>query len=164
MKPDAIAIANYFVEKAKEEGNTLTILPLVKLVYIAHGFLLALMDKSFLNPRFDKVEAWKYGPVIPSVYHSFKHNKSNPITECESALCLDGDKISFITPVIEDPSAKLVLNYVWSSYGYRSANELVTITHKPNSPWDRYYRPNMNIEIPDEATKFYYKKLVEELR
>ena len=70
---DAIAIANYFVEKSKEDKQCekLTLLRLVKYVYIAYGFALVLLGRSIINDRFDKVEAWKYGPVIPSVYHSF---------------------------------------------------------------------------------------------
>lgn len=81
MKENALAVANYFVELAEKEGKPITLLGLVKRVYIAHGFSLALFHKSLLDPRFDKVEAWRYGPVIPSVYHSFKQNRANPITE-----------------------------------------------------------------------------------
>ena len=73
METDALAIANYFVRKGLSDtvGEKLTLLRLVKYVYIAYGFSLALIDKSIINDRFDRVEAWKYGPVIPSVYHSF---------------------------------------------------------------------------------------------
>lgn len=80
-KPNALAVANYFIEIAKREGKGITQLGLMKRVYIAHGFSLAIHHKSLLDPRFDKVEAWKYGPVIPNVYHSFKQYRSNPILE-----------------------------------------------------------------------------------
>ena len=63
----------------------------MKRVYIAHGFSLAINKESLLDKRFDKVEAWKYGPVIPSVYHSFKQYKADPITE--KAVVMIGTRI-----------------------------------------------------------------------
>ena len=51
---DAIAIANYFVEKSKEDKQCekLTLLRLVKYVYIAYGFALVLLGRSIINDRF----------------------------------------------------------------------------------------------------------------
>ena len=88
MKDNALSMANYFIELAQKDGHEIRPLRLMKLVYIAHGFMLAMLDRSVLNPRFDRVEAWKYGPVIPSVYHSFKGYGASPITgkrRCSSA-------------------------------------------------------------------------------
>ena len=81
MRTNAISIANYFVDKAQREDFKITLLRLVKYVYIAYGFGLSILDRNIIDERFDKVEAWKYGPVIPSVYHSFKYNGDKPITE-----------------------------------------------------------------------------------
>ena len=81
MEVNALAVANYFVELSKRDKVPLHLLGLVKRVYIAHGFSLAITGRPLIDPRFDRIEAWKYGPVIPSVYHSFKHNKYDPITE-----------------------------------------------------------------------------------
>lgn len=78
MNMNALSVANYFIELAHKEGRHITQLGLMKRVYIAHGFSLALNYQSLLDPRFDKVEAWRYGPVIPSVYHSFKQYKASP--------------------------------------------------------------------------------------
>ena len=76
MKDNALSVANYLIDLAKKENKNLTQLGLMKRVYIAHGFSLAINKESLLDNRFDKVEAWKYGPVIPSVYHSFKQYKA----------------------------------------------------------------------------------------
>lgn len=66
MKTNALSVANYFIELAHKEGKPIHLLGLVKRVYIAHGFALALLHRGLLDPRFDKVEAWRYGAVIPS--------------------------------------------------------------------------------------------------
>lgn len=162
---DAIALANWFVEKAKEDQTDITLLKLLKLVYIAHGYLLALLDKSFINPIFDKVEAWKFGPVIPSVYHTFKHNKDNPITE-EEAICIVRDnneeEMQFFTPKVCDEIVP-VLVFVWNRYGSKRPSELVTILHRSGTPWEYHYKKGENKEIPDEDTKLYYKAIVREL-
>lgn len=51
---DALAIANYYVEKAKSdsEAPSLTLLRLVKYVYIAYGFALAIINRCIINERF----------------------------------------------------------------------------------------------------------------
>jgi len=51
---------------------------LIKLVYIAHGWTLGLYNQPLIGKQ---VEAWTYGPVIPSVYHDFKHYGRDPITQ-----------------------------------------------------------------------------------
>ena len=84
MKDNALSIANYFIDLANEDNEPIRPLKLMKLVYIAYGYALALLNRSIIDYRFDKVEAWKFGPVIPSVYHSFKIYGKKPITEKES--------------------------------------------------------------------------------
>lgn len=162
MKSDAIAIANYFVDKSNTSGKGVTLLSLLKLVYIAHGYLLALLDDGGFDPRFDKVEAWKYGPVVPSVYHTFKYNKSNVITERGFVLKSGDDNgIDFITPTVEDESKRIVLDFVWDRYGEMKATDLVRLTHRDDTPWAYCYRVGKNVEIPDELTKLYYEKMIE---
>lgn len=165
MQIDAMAVANYFIELAKRDQVELTLLGLVKRVYIAHGFSLALFDMSLLNPRFDKVEAWRYGPVIPSVYHTFKHHGNHPITEFATIAewhTLD-DEPTFITPTLEHDNAKDVCDMVWRRYQGYSGSDLVNITHRRGTPWAVCYQEGKNNEIPDEYTKFYYTKLKERI-
>ncbi len=76
---NTLSVANYLIDLAEQSGKHLQPLKLMKLVYIAYGFGLAVLDRSIIDPRFDKVEAWRFGPVIPSVYHSFKQYGKNDI-------------------------------------------------------------------------------------
>jgi uncharacterized phage-associated protein len=158
MKTSAIAIANYFVDLSKKEGKEIRLLGLIKRVYITHGFTLALYDRSALNPRFDVVEAWKLGPVIPSVYHSFKHFKTDPITE-ESVVFTDYNKFEF--PELKDKEVKHVANSVWKRYIDYSDFEMIKLLHREGTPWGMCYVEGENREIPDLYTRVFYKKLLD---
>lgn len=45
-------------------------LKLQKLLYYCQGIHLKVVDTPLFN---DVIEAWRYGPVVPSVYHKYKH-------------------------------------------------------------------------------------------
>lgn len=162
MKTNALSIANYFIELAQRENTPITQLGLMKRVYIAYGFCLAMLDKSILDDRFDRVEAWKYGPVIPSVYHSFKQYKNNPITEKTVMMLWDDDKMEaeYITPELKDKEVKKVVDFVWNRYHGKTDSEMVALTHRNGTPWSLCYVPNMNAVIPDSFTKLFYQKLI----
>lgn len=162
MKDNALAVANYFVELAQTESKPITLLGLIKRVYIAHGFSLAIFHKPLLDPRFDKVEAWKYGPVIPSVYHSFKQFKANPITEKTVVMNWNEGSCApeFHTPELKDSDSKKIVKMVWDRYKGYSDSRMVSITHQEGTPWDRCYVEGCNEVIPDEITEMFYKALV----
>ncbi|HAU86953.1 MAG TPA: hypothetical protein DCW90_16125 [Lachnospiraceae bacterium] len=162
METNALSVANYFIELAQKEEQPIRLLGLVKRVYIAHGFALAILGHGLLNPRFDKVEAWKYGPVIPSVYHSFKQYKSDPIQSKSVVLELDenGEEI-FPTPTLKNKEEMAIVEMVWKRYKSFSGSELVSLTHMKGTPWQLCFKPGENIEIPDELTKAYYCRVVD---
>lgn len=165
MRNDAIAIANYFVDKANQDTRApypLTLLRLVKYVYISYGFAMAILDKIIIDKRFDTVQAWKYGPVIPSVYHSFKHNGNDPIkskSEIAKSESEDGT-LNFFIPEVTDESIKKILDFVWNRYRSLSTSDLITLLHREDTPWAFCYRVGKNVEIPDEITKAYYYSIV----
>lgn len=165
MQNSALSIANYFIDLAQSEHVEIKPLRLMKLVYIAHGFMLATLDRTAINPRFDKVEAWKYGPVIPSVYHSFKQYGNSPITQktviFQDEGVHDGQfNVSISTPELQGEDEKKVCQIVWKRYSRFSDGELVNMLHKPGSPWAWVYVEGKNNEIPDLITKIYYEKVV----
>ncbi len=165
MKPDALAVANYLIELAKKEGIDLQPLKLMKLVYIAHGYMLALFDRSALNPRFDRVEAWKYGPVIPSVYHSFKSYGKGNIDKLTTVFVptKDGKDFEVKTPMLKDKSLKLACEAALSNFGKYTGSRLVELLHQKGTPWQRFYIKGKNTEIPDEVTKGFFVALTDHI-
>ena len=64
-------VALYFLFRAREleAGDTISNLKMQKLLYYAQGHFLATYKKPLFD---DKIEAWKYGPVVKEVYDKFK--------------------------------------------------------------------------------------------
>jgi phage protein len=164
MKENALSVANYFIDLAGKEGKSIRPLKLMKLVYMAYGYGLALINRSIIDPRFDKVEAWRYGPVIPSVYHSFKQYREQPVTE-KTVVMESNTKyvVKFVEPKLEDKKARDVCNFVWNRYKDYSDSELVELLHGRATPWAQVYREGENNPIPEIMTKLFYKGLVERL-
>ena len=131
MKENALSVANYFIDLARKDGKSIRPLKLMKLVYLAYGYALAIIDRSIIDPRFDKVEAWRYGPVIPSVYHSFKQYRDSPVTEKTVVMVSDDDYlVGFVEPKLKDKSARKVCDFVWKRYRDHSDSDLVSAQRK----------------------------------
>lgn len=162
MKTNALSVANYFIDLSLKDNQPMQLLGLVKRVYIAHGFALALLGRGLLDPRFDKVEAWRFGPVVPSVYHSFKWHKAEDIKTLTEVQRQSGGN-EWITPTLEDEEAKMIVDMVWKRYFHYSGSDLVSLTHLKGTPWEVCYAEGKNKEIPDYITEFYYKRLVNEI-
>lgn len=165
MKTNAISVANYLIEKAESiRGNKVNLIELVKFVYFVHGFSLAILRKPAIDSRFDKVEAWKYGPIIPSVYHTFLYNGTNPISE--KGIILDKDKETgkfiSVTPELEDEDIKKICDMVLRRYKGMAPDQIVELTHRENSPWGVTYKEGRNLPIEDWKTKLYYQMIVED--
>lgn len=168
---DARAVANYFLEKAKEQGKSLTPMQLVKLVYIAHGWRLAWYDHPLIG---DDVEAWRYGPVIASVYHAFKKYGRDPIvrpTYGEYDLVIDiglvdpNDKVIKPKPIAQRFSSdeKRVMDEILRTYGKLTGLQLSKLTHEPGSPWEQAYRPGGgNRVIGNDIIKTHFLELARE--
>lgn len=150
MSYSALSVANYFVHKSLETGIELTPMKVLKLVYIAHGWHLALYDEPLIN---ETVQAWKYGPVVPSVYGSFRQfgNKQITMTAPIQSGLLDGNKSAF-------------LDRIWDVYKNYNGIELSAITHKPGTPWDIEWNQNngklfLGFPMSNDIIKAHYKEL-----
>ena len=153
-----LSVANYFVQKSIDEGKLITPMKLVKLVYIAHGWYLGLFRKPLLP---ESAQAWKYGPVIPSVYHTFKYYGNENITGLESGQT-DGRNFNIGYPTVTDTDIKLFLNQIWESYKKFNAIELSSMTHKEGTPWyitwhNNGGKDNLSIPIPNDLIEAHYQ-------
>ena len=154
---DSRGIANIFVEKAKTTpgaAGPLTIMSLLKYVYLAHGWTLGYTDKPLICHT---VEAWKYGPVVPEVYRAFS-KQGMYITQMErfSINPFHSDK-----PALSDTDMQQkIINAVYKEYSSKSAVHLSELTHRVGTPWHQFRHIHYG-KIPNDAIHKYYKNLVE---
>ena len=121
----------------------------LKLVYISHGWMLGLYGRSLIN---EPAEAWRYGPVVPSLYHRYKSFGRDPIT----AEPVDRSDAF-------DDEQRDVIKQVHEVYGDFTALQLSALTHKPDTPWDIAYREyGVGVIIRNELIRDYYKRLAEQ--
>jgi uncharacterized phage-associated protein len=151
-------IANYVLDRGERDSVSISPMKLIKLVYIAYGWNLALTGNNLFD---EKIQAWKHGPVIPSLYHEFKHFGSNPITERSIRYDLDsGDTIFPVVPK-DDLDTNLILDKVWASYSRFSGAALRAKTHEEDTPWSKVYRPEkFGIELDDEDIRTHYQQRI----
>lgn len=135
-------------------------LRLQKLLYYTYSrFLLKTGEKLFPDP----IVAYKYGPVIESVFHKFRvHGSSQIDFKEDETMCLSTDERaitpSFMKVISSEHGTEAVdiILDVLQDFSNYSANDLVTLTHLDEGPWDRIYRPGRNSLIQDDIITRYH--------
>ena len=159
----ALAIANHFLELAEDEGKSLTPMKLQKLVFLAHGWYLGVTGLPLIGER---VEAWKWGPVIRELYYETRKFKGEPIIGKIERISWenpwDGGDIYKI-PESEN-EVRDFIRMIWETHKDYSAITLSNWLHRKGSPWDRVWNDGSKVLpkwIPDEMIRKYYKDLVD---
>jgi uncharacterized phage-associated protein len=153
MAYSVLAVGNAFIELSKRDGVPVTNMKLQKLVYIAHGFALALHHEGLFR---EPVHAFQWGPVIPELYHAVKHFGRNAITEKIPVPAGE------LTIDLDDPNniAAELVKMVWQKYGKYTAAQLSTLTHRDGTPWSQVWNDTEYGVIPNDLTRYHYKSLV----
>ena len=147
----AASIAAYILGQSAKLNRSITPLKLLKLAYIAHGWMLGMCGRPLIK---DEIEAWKYGPVIPSLYHSIKDFRGSQVPV---------DHFSSAADVQFDAQEESILQQVTQKYGQFTAIQLSQLTHQDESPWDRvYYNVTGSRIIPNDLIENYYRKVYDE--
>ena len=147
------AVGKRIVEKAKDrpDHDTFTPVKVLKLAYIAHGWMLALYDGRPLIR--DSIEAWRWGPLMPELYDRIR--QAGPPKPVD---------ISLLSGIVEelDEIEITLIDEVVDIYGKHQALKLVEMTHQEGSPWHQVYVEGEGNEIPDSIIKEYYDNLLKE--
>lgn len=143
MAYNALDIAKKLLFRAKNTENSdfMSNMKLQKMLYYQQGFHLA----YFGTPLFDEeIEAWMYGPVVPSIYDYFKDCGRQGIDPGE------GQEIS-----LEREEEKLFTE-VYKIYGAYDAIGLMDMTHS-ETPW-KSTRTGVGSVIEKNLIKSFFKK------
>lgn len=148
MSIDAADIAiKIILQTDVEKGDIISNLKLQKLLYYMQGYHLAFFNEKLFEAS---IEAWTYGPVVPSVYHQFK--------ECgHNAIILDPDQYKEVELSADQED---MFRQVMSEYGKFSAIKLMDMTHNED-PWKEASGKKDKV-INVETMKNFFAKLIDE--
>ena len=137
-------IADFFISLGNAENeDPMTNLRINKLMYFAQGWHL----QRFGRPLFqEEIKAWKYGPVIESIYRRYHEAGRNIITECSPGFDISG---------FSPDEIQLLLD-VYSKYRGYSTSRLVEKSHEANTPWTKSYVEGQDNTIAIALIKEYF--------
>lgn len=142
----SLAAARYLLQRRTNKGDAVTPMQLIKLVYIAQGYMLGTKGKPLLE---EEIEAWQYGPVVPSVYRAVKQFRSAPVSE------IQGD----VSKLGEDE--KQILDNVADKYAQYDGVTLSSATHRDGTPWHvTWSSSGKNSPISNDLIENFYRKIV----
>lgn len=145
---DALSVARYIIDYCNKSGRGVSNLKLQKILYFVQAeFLVA---KPHHTPCFsDRIEAWDFGPVVPTVYHQYKVYGSAIIPSGRN------DPLAgyYQTITTED---QVLINGMVEKTAIYTASQLVQITHN-QSPWKNAYRVGFNNEITNTAIRSFFE-------
>ena len=143
-------VANYLIgARKRRKEKPPTPMELLKLVYIAHGWNLAIHDEPLVT---DTVQAWKYGPVLPSLYRAVREWGNRPV---EKPLL-----VSFADDTDFSAGEEEVMDAVLDAYGHYDGIQLSMLTHACGTPWHDVYMVEKHdmgdAPIPNELIKQHF--------
>lgn len=140
-------IADIILRIAKEDGKQLTPMQLMKLTYISNGWSLAVSDRPLFDNR---IEAWKYGPVMPELYQATKSYGRDeiPLDKVQDGFNDLSDKLS---------NEVDFLRKVYNLYKDKNGIELSSLTHMHGTPWHQVYDGYSSKNIPQSMIKKHYE-------
>ncbi|KLI63584.1 hypothetical protein AAV99_07435 [Aurantiacibacter marinus] len=148
------SVANSFLQADFRDGfASISPMKIQKLVYLAHGWNLAINDEPLISEKF---EAWPYGPVEEELYHIFKQYGNGPIRDYAKSWAGNEEKAF----VVSDANSGFydIFNRVMQKYGHFTALQLSALTHQPGTPWSET-RANGWPEIPDDMIRDHFREL-----
>lgn len=150
MAVSSITVANAFLDLASNEGKTLTNMQLQKLVFLAQGYSMALLDRPI---HYHNTHAWQFGPVMPKLYKKLQKYGNSWVTE---KIEPDADE-----SIPQNSEEFEVIQGVFHSFGHWTGGQLSALTHEPNTPW-RITWDNQPFSIIDtELMKRFYTGVLE---
>lgn len=146
MAYNVMDIANVLLRCAEnsEGGDLMSNMKLQKMLYYQQGFHLAM----FGTPLFDdEIEAWMYGPVVPSVYETYKEYGRKGIPSDKAK------EFSF-----SEKKEAALFEEVYKVYGKFSAIGLMNMTHN-EYPWKSTPTGEGNVIDKKKMTSFFKRRL-----
>lgn len=154
MTFDARAVANLVLDLADEERLPLSHMSVHKIMFFANGWHLAAYDAPLIDEQF---EAWKYGPVLRTVWEAFKHLNKREV-DCRAEHFDPITEELYILQVAIPHRTIEFLRSILLEYGPISPLQLSDMTHQIGGAWDRTWnaprdQARLGMRISDKSIK-----------
>lgn len=139
---DALTIANYVIMYYEKRDHGVSNLKLQKILYFLQALFLIKKDCELFD---EEIEAWGFGPVVPSVYRKYMQFG-----------CMDIPAKDIDEPFI-DNKTKTIIDSFLERVRDMSSTYLTDITlHQ--KPWKRNYIKDKKKIIPKKEIRKYFLK------
>jgi uncharacterized phage-associated protein len=154
---DERAVANFLLDEAEKLNVHVTHLALQKLLFFAHAWHLAEYDVPLVRGLF---QAWQFGPVLRTVYDSFRSARKNPIKIRAKKLDLATGQYVVCEEILDERARSLLIS-VLAAGANLPTWYLSELTHMQGSPWDRVWsrachEVNVGMKIPNALIRGYF--------
>ena len=157
---EAVQVANYFIRRSLEDKSPITNMKLLKLVYIGYGWVAATIERPLFA---DPIEAWEHGPVVPALYHEFKHYGMHDIDVYGISYNLDSGEMWQPQIPLNEKEILAVLDKVWAVYKRFSAWALRDKTHEDGTPWSTVFHSKCEPKVLEyDLIKDYFTGKIKE--
>lgn len=150
----ALQIANVILKSALKKYHDIDVLKLNRLLFIAYGMGHRELNRAIFN---DCIEAWKYGPIIPAVYHHFSHFHLKPVQATAFEYDFFNNKFKHYDISEKDTILKSFLIDIYKRYGNDSKFSLIHHVWSEDSPWAKSYK-GKEFEVIDKKSIIEYFK------
>lgn len=119
---NAMAVANFIINKCYLEGTPISNLHLQKVLYFVWVEFYRRTKRTLF---WDSICAWQFGPVVPEVYYEYCAYGGRPINiRCETEIAKEDEPL---------------LDEIAGEYVNVPVNILVDRTHQKGTAWDIIY-------------------------
>jgi uncharacterized phage-associated protein len=149
----SLEVADELIGLAADEGRALDQIQLQKLVYIAHGWCLALYGQPLTG---DRPEAWEFGPVYRRLADALASCGLEPVT----ARIFHSDEVRSELEVFE----RDLISRIYQDYSKFSGAQLSNLTRRGNAPWAQVYAEGTGKfrDIPHELVRAQFVRIAED--
>lgn len=147
---NSVSMAKYIVARANQEHIGINMTKLQKLLYIAYGASLTILNKRLVD---EHPQAWPYGPVFPTTRNKLKGMEFSAITMDDAA----------IAEIKETQEVQQLITFVFEGFGRWYAHDLSTWSHQTGSPWDKTVHSDnfkWGRQISDDDIKDYFDRII----
>jgi uncharacterized phage-associated protein len=151
----SLSVANHLIGLASAENKKISYPQLQSMLYLSHGWHLALTGRPLVNePFYAWRKCWYRGPLLGGIYVEF--NRYGAIGGIPGlvpgySLYQAGD----------DSYAKRIMSRVWKLYGSRPEFALIALTRADDTPWQRAILatdPRIErVRLPNSEIKSYFE-------